>query len=168
MAANPNLEPEFVDTRRDIDRYLGNYAEDHRNETNQLIHWICVPPIVWTVVAFLWLIPVPAAIGKPGLWAALAAVGAMGFYIRLSKKLAIAMFAVLVAYLAITYLIHAAIGPTAMLWTAVAVFVVAWIGQFIGHQIEGARPSFFTDVTYLLVGPIYLMGKVFRRLGISY
>ena len=39
------------DPRRPVDRLLGNYAEDHRNHVNQVVHWICVPLIVWTVIA---------------------------------------------------------------------------------------------------------------------
>ena len=60
------------DPRRPVDRLLGNYAEDHRNHVNQVVHWICVPLIVWTVIAAIWVIPVPPSIGQPGLWAALA------------------------------------------------------------------------------------------------
>ncbi len=158
----------FEDPRRPVDRFLGNYAEDHRNATNQLIHWICVPLIVWTVVALLWLIPVPPGIGRPGLWAALALVAAMGFYMKLSRPLAFALLVFFAALLAFTWWLHASIGDTMLLWSAVAVFVLAWIAQFIGHRIEGKRPSFLTDLVYLLVGPLWLMSKLFRRVGLGY
>lgn len=158
----------YTDTRRPVDRFLGNYSEDHRNETNQLIHWLCVPPIVWTVIAFLWLIPVPAALGRPGLWAALAMVAALAFYVRLSIRLALAMVVVFAAFAALTYVLYGALGFHGLLYTAIGVFVIAWIGQFIGHQIEGKRPSFLTDLVYLLIGPLWLMSKLFRRLGWSY
>lgn len=158
----------FVDSRRPVDRFLGNYSEDHRNATNRLIHWICVPAIVWSVVAALWVVPVPAAVGKPGLWAALAAVGAMSFYLRLSPRLALAMGVFFVALMAFTYWLHARIGAMPLLWSAIAVFVVAWVAQFVGHQIEGKRPSFLTDLVYLLVGPLWLMSKLFRRVGLTW
>ena len=48
---------------------------------------------------------------------------------------------------------------------AIGVFVVAWIGQFIGHKIEGRRPSFLTDLVYLLVGPLWTLSKLYKRLG---
>ena len=50
------------------------------------------------------------------------------------------------------------------------VFVVAWIGQFIGHSklFEGKRPSFFTDLRYLLIGPAWVLAKLYRKLGWSY
>ncbi|MEZ5485636.1 MAG: Mpo1-like protein [Lysobacteraceae bacterium] len=159
---------ERIDPRRPVDRFLGNYAEDHRNPTNRLIHWICVPAILWTVIALLWVVPVPAALGRPGLWAALAAVAAMSWYLRLSIRLGLAMLVAFVLLFAFTWWLHARIGSSALMWSAIAVFVVSWVAQFIGHHIEGARPSFLTDLVYLLVGPLWLMSKFVRRLGISY
>jgi len=68
----------------------------------------------------------------------------------------------------ITEGLYRVLGPANLGWLALAVFVVAWIGQFVGHHIEGRRPSFFTDIQYLLIGPAWLMSKVFRRVGIAY
>ena len=48
---------------------------------------------------------------------------------------------------------------------AAGVFVVAWVGQFVGHHIEGRRPSFFTDLKYLLIGPLWTLDKLYRKLG---
>ena len=165
MNASPH---NFVDPRRPIDRWLGNYAEDHRNGLNQIIHWICVPVIVWTVIAALWVIPVPAGIAKPGLWAGLALVGAMAFYLRLSRVLAFAMLIAFAALMALTWWLYDALGATALLWTAIGVFVAAWVGQFIGHIFEGKRPSFLTDLAYLLIGPLWLMSKLLRHLGLRW
>lgn len=158
----------FTDPRRPVDRFLGNYSEDHRNPTNQVVHWICVPLIVWTVVALLWLVPVPAALGRQGFWAAAAMVVALMFYLKLSRPLALAMFVAFAALAAITWLLHGALGDRGLLWTAIAVFVAAWIAQFIGHRIEGKRPSFLTDLVYLLIGPLWLVSKLFRRFGWAY
>lgn len=156
------------DPRRPVDRLLGNYAEDHRNHVNQVVHWICVPLIVWTVIAAIWVIPVPPSIGQPGLWAALAMAVACGWYFRLSRTIGLAMLAVFVVYGFATFAVHRAIGSQALLWSAIAVFVAAWIAQFIGHQIEGRRPSFLTDLTYLMVGPMWLLAKALRKLRIAY
>ena len=49
-----------------------------------------------------------------------------------------------------------------------AVFVLAWIGQFIGHKIEGKKPSFMKDLQFLLVGPMWLMHFVYKKAGIGY
>ena len=153
---------------RSAAEWLEEYGASHRNALNERLHWICVPLIVWTVVAALWVIPVPESIGKPGLWAALGMALACGWYFRLSRTIGLAMLFVFVAYGLATFAIHRAIGSQALLWSAIAVFVAAWIAQFVGHQIEGRRPSFLTDLTYLLVGPMWLLAKALRRMGIAY
>ncbi|PZQ26355.1 MAG: DUF962 domain-containing protein, partial [Stenotrophomonas acidaminiphila] len=48
------------------------------------------------------------------------------------------------------------------------VFVLAWIAQFIGHKIEGKKPSFLTDLTYLLIGPVWVLSKFYRKMGWRY
>jgi len=49
-----------------------------------------------------------------------------------------------------------------------AVFVVAWIFQFIGHKIEGRKPSFFEDIQYLWVGPLFVVTRIYDRLGVRW
>ncbi len=153
---------------RNIHDWFASYSADHQNPTNQLIHWICVPAILWSVVAALWTLPVPSSLGQPGLWCALAMVGVLTFYWRLSRSLGAAMIALFIVLALLTHFLFEALGPTRLLWLAAAVFVIAWIGQFVGHKIEGARPSFFTDLAYLLIGPAWLVGKVMRRAGVAY
>ena len=153
---------------RNVNEWFGSYSADHQNPTNRLIHWICVPAILWAVIAGLWLIPVLPSIGRPGFWCGLAMVGALAFYWRLSRPLGTAMFAVFVVLGLLTEVLYRALGPVHLLWLAMGVFVVAWIGQFVGHQIEGRKPSFLTDLAYLLIGPAWLIGKLMRRLGIAY
>ena len=51
---------------------------------------------------------------------------------------------------------------------SIAVFVVAWIGQFIGHKIEGKKPSFFDDLRFLLIGPLFVLGFLYRRMHLAY
>jgi uncharacterized membrane protein YGL010W len=159
---------ESIDTRREVERWLGNYSEDHRNPTNVLIHWICVPLILWTVIALLWTAPVPESIGRAGLWAGVAMFAAMMFYLRLSRALAIGMLAAFVLLGLITEGLYRVLGPANLMWLALAVFVVAWVAQFVGHHIEGRRPAFFTDLAYLLIGPAWIVAKIMRKLGIAY
>ena len=55
------------------------------------------------------------------------------------------------------------------LWSiALTIFVGAWIGQFIGHKLEGKKPSFFNDLQFLMIGPAWLMGFIYRKLNIKY
>jgi uncharacterized membrane protein YGL010W len=73
-----------------------------------------------------------------------------------------------VALAFVTDTLYRGIGASGLAWLAVIVFVVAWVGQFIGHKIEGRRPSFLTDVQYLLIGPAWLMSKAMTRFGVRY
>ena len=166
-----SIEPDYpatVDTRRPVDRWLGNYSEDHRNSTNILIHWICVPLILWTAIALLWVLPVPVVLGRAGLWAGVAMFFALTFYLRLSRPLGFGMLAAFVVLGLVTEALYRVLGATTLLWLAVGVFVLAWIAQFVGHHIEGRRPAFFTDLVYLLIGPAWIVAKIMRRLGIAY
>ena len=153
---------------RSIHDWFDSYSKDHQNPTNRLIHWICVPAILWSVIAAIWTLPVPSSLGQPGLWCALLMVGVLSFYWRLSRPLGGAMIALFIALALLTHFAYDALGSARLLELAGAVFVLAWIGQFVGHKIEGARPSFLTDLVYLLIGPAWLVSKILRRVGIAY
>jgi uncharacterized membrane protein YGL010W len=140
-----------------IEPLFDRYGESHRNATNKAIHWVCVPLITWSLLAALWALMPAAAV-------ALIALATL-FYATLSPALAIGMLLVSVAMVAPLAWFASREG---LLACAAAVFVVAWIGQFIGHHIERRRPSFVDDIKFLLVGPAWLLASVYRRLGIGY
>ena len=155
---------------RPIDRWFASYAQDHQHPVNRLIHWIAVPLILWSVIAILWTMPVVATWFRPGLWSAMAMFAAWMFYYRASRRIGFGMLAVFVAMAWITRGLYYALGIQQLLYLAIGVFVVAWLAQFIGHSklYEGKRPSFFTDLRYLLIGPAWLLSKVYRKLGWSW
>jgi uncharacterized membrane protein YGL010W len=72
------------------------------------------------------------------------------------------------AGLAINEIILQTLGMTGLLVTGALVFVIAWIGQFIGHHVEGRRPSFLTDLVYLMIGPPWVLAKAYRALGLAW
>ncbi|MEM7475854.1 MAG: Mpo1-like protein [Planctomycetota bacterium] len=156
-------------TSRTPDQWFDEYGESHQNRLNKILHWICVPSIVASLLALLWAIPVPASVAPwPGInWATLTMLSCLGFYLRLSWQLAVGMLGfVALIVLAILGFEQLDLAP---LWlAAIIVFVLAWIGQFIGHKIEGKKPSFFQDIVFLLIGPIWLLGFIYRKLGIRY
>jgi len=49
-----------------------------------------------------------------------------------------------------------------------SVFIITWILQFVGHQIEGKKPSFLKDLHFLLIGPIWLLSFILKKAGIAY
>lgn len=150
---------------RTMQDWLDSYSNDHQNPTNRLFHWFCVPPIVWSVIALLWAIPVPATLFRPGTVAVAVMVLAFYWYWKHSHRLAIALLIAFALLGLLTNLLYYRLGAASLCWLAIGVFVVAWIGQFIGHLFEGRRPSFLTDLSYLLIGPAWLMAKLLRGLG---
>jgi uncharacterized membrane protein YGL010W len=154
---------------RTMHQWLDEYGASHQNSANELLHWICVPAIVMTVVGLLWSIPVPQAFAQVSPWvnwATLGVAASVAYYCFLSPALAAGGALCLVALLFVVRWLDTLPWP---LWQiCVAVFVVAWIGQFIGHSIEGKRPSFFKDVQFLMIGPIWLVSHIYRRLGLAY
>ena len=151
---------------RTMQDWLDSYSSDHQNPTNQMFHWFCVPPIVWSVIALLWAAPVPFTALRPGSWAVLVMVLAFYWYWKRSHRLAAGLLIAFAVLGLLTNFLYWRLGAPALAWWAVGVFVVAWIGQFIGHKYEGRKPSFLTDLSYLLVGPAWLMAKLYRKLGL--
>lgn len=148
--------------------WFDEYAASHQNPANKALHWVCVPLIVWSLIGLLWSLPAP---GRAQLeyanWASYAVAAAVIYYAMLSVPLALGILPLLAAMLlSVDALSQLSRVP---LWAvSAAVFALAWVGQFIGHAIEGKRPSFFRDVQFLLIGPIWLLASVYRRAGIPY
>ncbi|WDS35597.1 Mpo1-like protein [Pseudoxanthomonas sp.] len=153
---------------RPIDDWFASYSRDHRDPVNQAIHVVAVPAILWSVIALLWCIPIHASWFRSGVWAALAMFAAWTFYNRLSRRIGYGMFVVFFTMGCVCRLVTLRAGTEVLLWGAVAVFVAAWIAQFVGHKIEGRKPSFLTDIVYLLIGPIWVLAKFYRRMGWRY
>lgn len=147
---------------RKIDALLSEYGESHQNPTNKTIHWICVPLIFLSIVGLLTSIPpgwvqVVLGEGNPNAnWATVALVFVTVYYVTLSIPLSMGMvlFEVL-CLLIINFIVELDIAPLWML--CLGIFVLAWIGQFYGHKVEGKKPSFFKDLQFLLIGPAWLM-----------
>ncbi|SRR5688572_19412345 len=158
---------------RKIDQLLAEYGESHQNSTNKTIHWICVPLIFLSVVGLIASIPssmVQSILGENNPyanWAAIVLILVLIYYVSLSIPLSIGMmlFGVLCLFV-INFIVQLDIAP---LWlVSLGIFVVAWIGQFYGHKVEGKKPSFLKDVQFLLIGPAWLMHFIYKRVGIPY
>ena len=154
---------------RRIDALLAQYGDSHQHPHNKLIHWLCVPAITWCVFVGFYLLPYPSALGATmGLnWMWVAYGAALLYYLVLSTKLAVGFVAVAGLCVASINWLEATQTLDLGLFAA-GVFVVAWVGQFIGHKIEGKKPSFFKDIQFLLIGPAWLLAFVYRKLGISF
>jgi len=156
---------------RKIDLLFAEYSESHRNSTNKLIHWICVPLIFWSILGFISLIPSKSIgfiyIGEISYVSFAAITLVTIFYMRLSFIISIIMFILMLIMESFAYGINIRFKENAWI-VYLSVFVVTWIFQFLGHKIEGKKPSFLKDLQFLLVGPIWLLSFILKKLGIRY
>ena len=158
---------------KSIDIWFEEYGESHQNSVNKKIHWICIPLIVFSLIGLLWSIPNYSLLkiysGNFSIllnWATLFIALIIFYYLVLSYKIAIGMFLFSLIILYISYLIDKS---SVELWKLSSlVFIFSWIGQFIGHKIEGKKPSFFKDIQFLFIGPAWLLGFIYRKYNIKY
>jgi|TARA_B110000459_G_scaffold88128_1_gene98652 uncharacterized membrane protein YGL010W len=163
---------------RKIEKLIIEYGESHQNKTNKLVHWFCVPAIFFSIIALVWCIPLgPLELFKINdfkyiNWATLSIILVLLYYILLSPRLTFGMFIFSVGCLYLTNIIENIIlneNLKVSLWMiALSIFAFSWIVQFLGHKIEGKKPSFLKDVQFLLIGPAWLMHFIYEKLNIKY
>ena len=152
-----------------ITPYFDKYGESHQNPTNKLIHWVCVPAIFFSLMGLLYLIPFPLEHRWYLNWAAIVLLGGLIFYLVNSIPIFLGFAVIgLLILKGMEKLVEVSGSRLITFYVLLGIFVVAWIGQFIGHNIEGKKPSFLDDLRYLLVGPAWLLHFIYKKLGISY
>ena len=147
--------------------YFDEYAVSHQNKTNQTIHYVCVPLIFFNVIGLLMSIPTTFLENTLGLynplienWAVVVTVFISIFYLRLGFWYFTEMlFGILLCIIGNFWISNI----TNLLYVSIAVFVLAWIGQFYGHKVEGAKPSFLKDLEFLLIGPLWIIQKLGKK-----
>jgi len=133
-----------------MNQWFDEYSESHQNKTNKAIHWVCVPTILFSIIGIL--------AHFSALLTALLLLLSFVFYARLDLVLAVAMAALLVVMAWLIYTLPVGVG------FYIGLFVLAWIGQFYGHKVEGKKPSFFKDLQFLLIGPVWCMDAYLGKL----
>ena len=147
--------------------YFEEYAESHQNERNQTLHYICVPLIFFSIIGLLMSIPATLLentinLSNPLLenWAVVVALGISFFYLRLGFWYLIEiLFVILISIVANFWLGN----QVNLLHASITIFVLAWVGQFYGHKIEGKKPSFLKDLEFLLIGPLWIIHKLGKK-----
>jgi len=153
---------------RTVNEWLKEYGESHQNHTNKSIHWICVPAIFFSITGVLYSIKLPWMINNLQINIAIILLLLITiYYMRLSFSLGTGMFLFGILCLILCFEIEKYV--QAPLWlVSVIILIVAWIGQFYGHSIEGRKPSFLKDLQFLLIGPMWLMSFIYKRWGIHF
>lgn len=133
-----------------MNQWFDEYSESHQNKTNKAIHWVCVPTILFSIIGIL--------AHFSALLTTLLLLLSFVFYARLDLVLAVAMAALLVVMAWLIYTLPVGVG------FYIGLFVLAWIGQFYGHKVEGKKPSFSKDLQFLLIGPVWCMDAYLGKL----
>jgi uncharacterized membrane protein YGL010W len=164
-----------AEPKREIDVLFDQYGESHRHPVNKLIHWICVPLIIFSLLGLVWSVPFPHLdfLGRYNgflNWASFLIAFSGYYYYRLSPVLSYMMILIVFAMaLVVVQLEKWALAGGPAIWMVCGViFIIAWAAQFIGHKIEGKKPSFLQDVKFLLIPPIWLLHYLCLKLGIRY
>lgn len=148
---------------------LQEYGESHRHPINKRIHWLCVPLILLSLVGLLWSLPVPRQFSETASflnWGTLFIVVGLLYYLVMSPSIAAGMLLLGTITIATMQWLDGFQRSLWLIW--LMIFLLSWIGQFIGHKIEGKKPSFFKDLRFLVIGPAWLLTSIYRRLGIPY
>lgn len=157
-----------------MQEWFDAYGESHQNPTNKLFHWICVPTIFFSLIGMLMLLKIPVLNTLvPTTYApiislgGLVILGGLFFFARLSVPitLGISIVASIVFWGNIQLM---QLTTTSFFYTQLGLFAAAWVGQFIGHKIEGKKPSFFDDLKFLMIGPAWLLSFIYKKMGIKY
>lgn len=148
---------------------LSEYSESHQNATNQLIHNIFVPLIFLSVIGLLWDVKLPIALdflgGEPLNLAMITTLLVYAYYLSKSFSISLGMLIISTLGLGACYILD----DSMSIWKiSLGVFIVSWIMQFVGHKVEGKKPSFFKDIQFFLVGPMWVLAKLYNKLGIKY
>lgn len=156
-----------------LQQWFDTYGESHQNPTNKTIHWVCVPLIFFSIIALLSAIPatvlngvLPESVQPYVHFGTVLVFLGLIFYLKHSYTMAFGIL--LFSMLCLQLIIWMSLLPIPVWQSALIIFVLAWIGQFYGHKIEGKKPSFFDDLKFLLIGPAWLMSFIYKKLGIQY
>ncbi len=151
---------------RNINEWLEAYGESHKNPTNILIHKFCVPMITFSLLGLLFLIPLGSSLPQYLNVSTLACAIILLFYLYLSRSLFFGMLIQASLMIWAIIVLESRI-PSLSFQLYLSTFILAWIMQFVGHKIEGKKPSFFEDIVFLLIGPLWTLRFLYEKLRIK-
>lgn len=150
-----------------IDALFSEYGLSHLHPVNIAIHWIAVPAITMSCLGLLWSLNFAPAISSWLNAGVLVAILGLGYCLHLSRNLAIGFGLIILMFLTLLWWLTSRMNLSIVI-PMIIIFSVAWVLQFIGHQIEGKRPSFLKDLQFLLVGPLWLLAKIYRHFHVPW
>ena len=146
-------------------RQLGAYAAVHRDWRNKATHFVGIPIIVFSLllVLSLWRFEL---LGREWTMSLAVAIAAVLGWMALDLGIGIVMALIMVVAWFAAEALAGALGSTSAVWMAfIALFVVGWALQFVGHYYEGKRPALLDNIFQAFIGPMFLVAEGFVVVG---
>jgi uncharacterized membrane protein YGL010W len=160
---------------RPVEVYFNRLNASHQNPTNRLLHFICIPLMLFGILGIAWAIPFPYIKfigGYNGFfnWASFLIAFSVYYTLKLSPNLSYTMLLVLfVLSYGVSKLAEWQLtGGLPLIWVGTILFAIAWLGQFIGGQIEGKKESFADDKQLVLITPIWVLHFLAKKIRLRY
>ena len=152
---------------KNIVEQLARYKSVHLNKKNIQTHFVGIPLIILGITLLMntMVFKLESDNGSIHLTAAMVVYGlAACYYLFLHRALAFGM----VVYLVINLAVAGYFASTANIFSiGIALFLIGWIIQFIGHYYEKAKPAFVDDLSQFAIGPLFLMAETYFALGFA-
>lgn len=153
----------------DTERWLERYSSHRKNLAWPWLYWTAVPLVLFGTVGLLWSLPIPSAFAdiSPFLnWGSAFLMAAAVYYFILSLAIAIGLLPFIVGIAAVeTWLAQSGFSP---LRVSAGLLVAGLIGLWLGHRRKPGVSPLFEDLQTIMIGPVWAMSVIYRRLGIPY
>ena len=147
---------------------MARYAAYHRDRRNIATHFVGVP-MIFTAIAMWLVFPLGSwgPYGATGAWL-MWALTSFWYLTRGDQLLGVATAGVNGVLVALAHLLSARAAEWGCpAWQlGLALFVVGWVFQFVGHLLEGRKPAFVDDIVGLLVGPMFVVAEALMLVGL--
>lgn len=148
-------------------RWLSDYGDTHRDISSPAIYWSAVLILVPGTVGMLWSLPIPQAFAdiSPLLnWGSVFLMVSLVYYFIISLPLAIGMMPFLLAVAALVMVLSQS--DVSVAGISLGMVVLALTGIYFGHHAGGGAGAVLRDVQLMMIGPVWLLSTLYRRLGI--
>ena len=153
----------------ETDRWLDDYGATHRDITHPLVYWLAVFGVVLGTVGLLWALPVPdefVDISPVFNWGTAFLLAAVVYYFIISLPLAFGMLPFVVAVVA--FHVWLQISPYSAVRASTGLVVAGLVGLYLGHYRGDGVKAVLKDVQLMMIAPVWLLSRLYRRLGIPH
>lgn len=153
----------------ETDRWLIEYGDSHRDINYPGIYWLSVLLLVPATVGMLWLLPIPEEFVRisPVLnWATAFLMASAVYYFIISISLAIGMLPFVFGLTALQiWLSNLSISLNGIV---IGLFLASIAGLFVGRYSRGGFRSVFADIQLMMIAPVWILSRLYHRIGIPY